>query len=178
MDNPQGAPNDSVSAADSARQETPPRAITFGASGDFESFRETLRVSPPDSIQPFQTAPEAEETQTKALSAPEEFSAEEEDSQQLRQQTCADKDGFKGAVNLESGREDGQTEAEQMHGPQKTLSQGGRPPPKTGQPQFLQDCWILEVFAGNAGIVSAATAEGLRRSGASCASGITKRTKR
>ena len=56
MDNPQGAPNDSVSAADSAHQETPPRAITFGASRDFESFRETLRVSPPDSVQSFQMA--------------------------------------------------------------------------------------------------------------------------
>ena len=143
MDNPQGAPNDSVSTADSARQETPPRAITFGASGDFESFRETLRVSPPDSIQPFQAAPEAEEMQTKALSAPEEFSAEEEDSQQLRQQTCTDKGGSKRAVNLESGRDDGQTEAEQMHGPQETFSQGGCPLPTTGQPQFLRGCWIL-----------------------------------
>ena len=160
MDNPRGAPN----AADSAHRETPPRAITFGASGDFESFRETLRVSPPDSIQSSHTAPEAEELQTKALSAPEGLSAEEEDSQQLRQQTPKDTDSFKRAANLQSARDDGHTEAEETIGHQEACSQVGCSPPTTGQLQFLQDCWILEVFAGNAGIVAAATAEGLRRS--------------
>ena len=35
---------------------------------------------------------------------------------------------------------------------------------KTSRPQFLQGCWILEVFAGTAGMVAAAAAEGLVRS--------------
>ena len=68
------------------------------------------------------------------------------------------------APHFESERDDDQTKAEETQGPQDEASEGGCPPSKIGQPQFLQDCWILEVFAGTAGMVSAATAEGLRRS--------------
>ena len=95
---------------------------------------------------------------------PEEFSAKEENGQQPQQQASTGADCSVQAPHFESERDDDQTKAEETQGPQDEASEGGCPPSKIGQPQFLQDCWILEVFAGTAGMVSAATAEGLRRS--------------
>ena len=127
MDIPQGAPNDSAPAVDSTHQEAPPRESTFGASEDFDSFRETPRVSPPDSIQLSQPASEAQETQTRSLSVPEEFSAKEENGQQPQQQASAGADCSVQAPHFESERDDDQTKAEETQGPQDEASEGGCP---------------------------------------------------
>ena len=55
------------------------------------------------------------------------------------------------------------TAQELSDSPQAT-QQSGDQVGKTSRPQFLQGCWILEVFAGTAGMVAAAAAEGLVRS--------------
>ena len=56
-----------------------------------------------------------------------------------------------------------ETAPELPDSPQATEESGDQGA-KTRRPQFLQGCWVLEIFAGTAGMVAAAAAEGLGRS--------------
>ena len=161
---PQGAPNDAAKAADSAHQDAPNRESTLGASEVLDNFRETSVVFPLQSTQDFETILKRQEEQ-RAEPLIKEAQAEKHGSSQEQQQQQADTGDGCAVPPLgrgSAGRAP-ETAPELPDSPQAT-EESGNQGAKTRRPQFLQGCWILEIFAGTAGMVAAAAAEGLGRS--------------
>ena len=129
-----------------------------------DNFREASVVLPLQSTQDSETVlkyqeepcaePLVKEAQAKDLGS----SPEQQQQQDNTSDGCAAPPLAQGSASRAP-----ETAAELSDSPQdteETRNQGE----ETRRPQFLQDCWILEIFAGTAGMVAAAAAEGLGRS--------------
>ena len=160
----EGAPNDAAKVADSAHQDAPNRESTLGASEVLDNFRETSVVLPLQSTQDSETILKRQEEQC-AEPLINEAQAETHGSSQEQQRQQANAGDGCAVPPLVQGSAGRAPEAapELPDSPQAT-EESGNQGAKTRRPQFLQGCWILEIFAGTAGMVAAAAAEGLGRS--------------
>ena len=161
---PQGAPNDAAKVADSAHQDAPNRESTLGASEVLDNFRETSVVLPLQSTQDSETILKYQEEQCAEPLVKKAQAKDHGSSQEQQQQQANTSDGC-AVPPLEQGSASRapETAPELPDSPQAT-EESGNQSAETRRPQFLQGCWILEIFAGTAAMVAAAAAEGLGRS--------------
>ena len=161
---PQGAPNDAAKVADSAHQDAPNRESTLGASEVLDNFGETSVVLPLQSTQDSETILKHQEEQCVEPLLKEAQAENHGSSQEQRQQQANTGDGC-AVPPLEQGSASRAPEtAPELPDSSQATEESGNQGAETRRPQFLQGCWILEIFAGTAGMVAAAAAEGLGRS--------------